>query len=124
MLPGGKLPSAGRSDLRGDYHNVALLLLLYTLQGIPMGFAAAVPLILKERGASFSDIALFSICNVPFSAKLFWAPLVDSKYSASIGRRKTWLVPMQLMIGIILFYVAYQMERWLGQGPVETNNPP
>ena len=55
-LPGGRLPSAGRSDLRGDYHNVALLLLLYTLQGIPMGFAAAVPLILKERGASFTDI--------------------------------------------------------------------
>jgi PAT family acetyl-CoA transporter-like MFS transporter 1 len=56
------------------------------MQGIPMGFAAAIPLILKERGASFSDIALFGISSLPFSAKLFWAPVVDSWYSESIGR--------------------------------------
>lgn len=69
-----------------DYPNIALLLLLYTLQGIPMGFSAAIPLILKERGASFSDIALFGVSSLPFSAKLFWAPIVDSQYLESVGR--------------------------------------
>lgn len=51
-----------------------------------MGFSAAVPLILKERGASFSDIALFGVSSLPFSAKLFWAPIVDSVYLESVGR--------------------------------------
>jgi len=104
------------SNLQGDYHNVALLLVLYTLQGIPMGFSAAVPLILKERGATFSDIALFSVCSLPFSAKLFWAPIVDSVYSEKVGRRKTWLLPTQLLIGAMMLYVAARMPVWLGEG--------
>ena len=83
-----------------------------------MGFSAAVPLILKERGASFSDIALFSVCSLPFSAKLFWAPIVDSVYSESVGRRKTWLVPTQLLIGVMMLYVASRMPVWLGEGEV------
>lgn len=31
--------------------NILLLLVLYTLQGIPMGLSASLPLILKEKGA-------------------------------------------------------------------------
>eukprot|EP00038_Savillea_parva_P009521 m.184073 g.184073 ORF g.184073 m.184073 type:complete len:549 (-) comp16017_c0_seq1:29-1675(-) len=110
---GHKASSA--ASVKEDYPNIALLLLLYTLQGIPMGFSAAVPLILKERGASFSDIALFGVSSLPFSAKLFWAPIVDSMYIESIGRRKTWLVPAQFLIGITMIYVAYNMEDWLGE---------
>eukprot|EP00035_Acanthoeca_spectabilis_P004197 m.100104 g.100104 ORF g.100104 m.100104 type:complete len:542 (+) comp12480_c0_seq2:86-1711(+) len=104
-----------QSSVAEDYPNIALLLLLYTLQGIPMGFSAAVPLILKERGASFSDIALFGVSSLPFSAKLFWAPIVDSVYLESVGRRKTWLIPAQFTIGLTMIYVAYNMEDWLGE---------
>ena len=32
--------------------SMGLLLLLYTLQGIPMGLCGSIPLILKERGAT------------------------------------------------------------------------
>eukprot|EP00041_Stephanoeca_diplocostata_P011687 m.193317 g.193317 ORF g.193317 m.193317 type:complete len:553 (+) comp18631_c1_seq1:103-1761(+) len=102
--------------VKDDYPNIALLTLLYTLQGIPMGFSAAVPLILKEREASFSDIALFSASYLPFSAKLFWAPMVDSMYLPSIGRRKTWMVPAQLAIGMTLMFIAYKLPEWLGEG--------
>ena len=41
---------------------------------------------MKERGASFADIAFFSICSLPFSAKLFWAPVVDSVCVAVLGQ--------------------------------------
>jgi hypothetical protein len=34
-------------DLQGDYGNIALLLLLYTLQGVPMGLGASIPLLLQ-----------------------------------------------------------------------------
>ena len=57
------LPVTGSipAELDGDRSNVCWLLVLYFMQGVPMGLSAAVPLILKERGASFSDIALFSV---------------------------------------------------------------
>ena len=34
-------------DLQGDYINISILLLLYTLQGIPMGLGASIPLLLQ-----------------------------------------------------------------------------
>lgn len=32
-----------------------------------------------------------------------------------MGRRKTWLIPAQLAIGLTMIYVAYNMEDWLGE---------
>ena len=37
------------TGLHGDYGTLALLLLLYTLQGIPMGLSAVVPFLLAEK---------------------------------------------------------------------------
>lgn len=54
--------------------------------------------------------ALFSLVVWPFSLKLFWAPLVDALYVQRIGRRKSWLVPVQYLMGkcknIVFFYHA------------------
>lgn len=77
---------AGRG-VRGELGSVSLLLFLYVLQGIPLGLAGSVPLILQSRSASYSDQAFFSFVFWPFSLKLLWAPLVDSLYLSSFGRR-------------------------------------
>lgn len=47
--------------LRGDEVNFAVLLSLYVLQGIPLGLAAAVPLILTARHVSYKEQAEFSL---------------------------------------------------------------
>ena len=44
--------------------------------------------------------AQFDVVAYPFSLKLLWAPLVDSLFIAKFGRRKTWLVPTQLLVSI------------------------
>ena len=82
-----------------DRMSMGILLVLYTLQGIPMGLCGSIPLIMKERGVSYEGLSLFSLVSVPFSLKLFWAPLVDSLYFKDIGRRKTWLIPVQILTG-------------------------
>ena len=41
--------------------------------------------------------------------------MVDSVYLKSLGRRKTWLVPTQLLIGILLAYMGGQLSSWLGE---------
>ncbi|EDS29286.1 dynactin P62 subunit [Culex quinquefasciatus] len=45
-----------QSDLRCDWGNIAILFFLYLLQGIPIGLAAAaIPMMLQNRGASYKQ---------------------------------------------------------------------
>lgn len=41
--------------VKGDEWNIALLLFLYLLQGIPLGLSAAIPIILQNRKVNYSD---------------------------------------------------------------------
>eukprot|EP00931_Biecheleriopsis_adriatica_P017957 TRINITY_DN12709_c0_g1_i2.p1 TRINITY_DN12709_c0_g1~~TRINITY_DN12709_c0_g1_i2.p1 ORF type:complete len:504 (+),score=103.70 TRINITY_DN12709_c0_g1_i2:63-1574(+) len=115
----GKAAEApAKSDLTGEYGNICLLLVLYTLQGIPLGLGRVVPMILKDRGASYSELGTYSWQSWPFSLKLLWAPLVDVLYIKQIGRRKTWMVPCQLLIGAIMLYASTCLDSLLyGEKP-------
>ena len=55
---------------------------------------------------SYADQGTFSFAFWPFSLKLLWAPIVDSIYSKRIGRRKSWLIPVQYAIGIFMICFA------------------
>jgi hypothetical protein len=35
---------------------------------------------------------------------------VDSKFIPSIGRRKSWIIPMQLIIAGIMFYISLNVD--------------
>ena len=71
--------SVSDQGVEGDVQNIAVLLFLYILQGIPLGLAAAVPLILTNRNIrqvvteykKRGDIASAHIelwkCNFPVS---------------------------------------------------------
>lgn len=76
-----------RPGVRGELGNVLLLLFLYVLQGIPLGLAGSIPLILQSKSVSYKDQAFFSFVFWPFSLKLLWAPLVDALYFSKFGRR-------------------------------------
>ena len=76
-----------RPGLRKELGNVLLLLFLYVLQGIPLGLAGSIPLIMQSKSVSYKDQAFFSFVFWPFSLKLLWAPLVDALYFSRFGRR-------------------------------------
>uniref|UniRef100_A0A096LV88 Acetyl-coenzyme A transporter 1 n=1 Tax=Poecilia formosa TaxID=48698 RepID=A0A096LV88_POEFO len=95
-----------RPGIRGELGNIALLLFLYVLQGIPLGLAGSIPLILQSKSVSYKDQAFFSFVFWPFSLKLFWAPLVDALYFSRFGRRKSWLVPTQYLLGLFMLYLS------------------
>ncbi|VVC42465.1 Major facilitator superfamily domain,Acetyl-coenzyme A transporter 1 [Cinara cedri] len=104
-----------KPDLRGDRLNLLLLILLYTIQGVPFGFTVtALPIIMQSKKVvSYEDQALFSLVLWPTNMKLFWAPLVDSIYVQRIGRRKSWLIPVQCLMGAILVFSASNINDWL-----------
>ncbi|KAM9441823.1 acetyl-coenzyme A transporter 1 isoform 1-T6 [Salvelinus alpinus] len=107
--------------IRGELGNVSLLLFLYVLQGIPLGLAGSIPLILQSKNVSYKDQAFFSFVFWPFSLKLLWAPLVDALYLTGFGRRKSWLVPTQYLLGLFMLYLSVTVDTLLksdeGRGP-------
>jgi len=111
-----------KSGIAGDEKSILILLFLYILQGIPLGLAAAIPLILTNRNVSYKQQAEFSFAYWPFSVKLLWAPIVDSCFVASFGRRKTWLVPVQYLIGVTMFILSLNVDYYLGDGS-ESSEP-
>ncbi|KAL7541645.1 hypothetical protein ACHAXR_011090 [Thalassiosira sp. AJA248-18] len=133
-----------------DRFNYALLLALYTLQGIPMGLSASIPFLIQQKvqmlastaahaaGSSaagdvaaevaaaqhhsladltkiaYNSQAIFALCSWPFSLKLLWAPIVDACFSKRFGRRKSWLVPIQLIAGALMVGGSDYVEQELG----------
>ncbi|KAJ0022243.1 hypothetical protein NQD34_009733 [Periophthalmus magnuspinnatus] len=99
--------------VHGEMGNILLLLFLYVLQGIPLGLAGSIPLILQGKNVSYKDQAFFSFVFWPFSLKLFWAPLVDALYFKKFGRRKSWLVPTQYLLGIFMIWLSFTVNELL-----------
>ncbi|RUS82982.1 hypothetical protein EGW08_009267 [Elysia chlorotica] len=100
--------------ISGDLHSILLLLFLYILQGIPLGLSGSIPMLLQSRKVSYKEQAVFSLVYWPFSVKLLWAPLVDSIYSRWFGRRKTWLIPIQYLMGFFMLVLSTQVKQILG----------
>lgn len=114
------LDSMGADDsasggLKGDYSSVSLLMFLYILQGIPLGLGGSIPMLMQSRNVSYKEQAIFSFVFWPFSIKLLWAPLVDSMYFSWFGRRKTWLVPIQYLIGLFMFVLSVHIDDLMGK---------
>ena len=79
-----------------------------------MGLAGSIPMMLSERGVSYTEQAKFSLVSWPFSLKLLWAPIVDSVYLERWGRRKSWLVPVQFITALAMLGLSTQVDAMLG----------
>ena len=95
---------------RTDKLNTVLLVALYTLQGVPLGLGfGTLPLILRPH-MSYSELGTFALCTFPFSLKLLWSPLVDSKFWGVFGRRKSWIVPSQVCLAAALLFASLLVD--------------
>lgn len=82
-----------------------LLMVLYGFQGLPMGlFLKSVPLLFKQY-LTYSELGVIMMATMPYSFKVFWAPIVELYYFQALGKRKSWVVPMQFIMCAILFYL-------------------
>ena len=96
-----------------DRRNFGLLVLLYFLQGVPMGLASgSVPFMLKPH-MSYSALGVFSLASYPYSLKLLWSPVVDAVWSPKVGRRKSWIVPIQMLSGIGMIWLGSRVKSMM-----------
>lgn len=70
----------------------------------------SIPFILREQ-LSYSQLATFALASYPYSLKLLWSPIVDAVYFPSIGRRKSWIIPMQVIIGSMMLWMSFTVDE-------------
>ncbi|CAN8069307.1 unnamed protein product [Agarophyton chilense] len=122
--PQSQSPQPSSTTWYDDRHSIVLLVLLYAAQGLPIGLAfGTIPFLLKERGSSYADLAEFSLASMPYSLKLIIAPFVDAFYSPSFGRRKSWIVPVQMAIGCTMLFFSSPIHHWVSHGNVAALAP-
>ncbi|BEI79781.1 hypothetical protein CcaverHIS002_0103100 [Cutaneotrichosporon cavernicola] len=106
---------------RRDRHAFALLVVLYLLQGVPLGLTfGTLPFLLKHR-LSYSKLAIFALSTWPYSLKLLWSPIVDAWFYPKWGRRKSWIVPVQAIVGIVLYLLGRHVEDWISAEVIDIN---
>jgi MFS family permease len=93
--PDSGVPAARRGA--GVARKLGILWTLYFVQGLPFGFTAtALPVYLRDAELSRTVIGLATAVALPWSLKIIWAPLVDRYGSRRFGRRRSWILPLQL----------------------------
>lgn len=90
-----------------------------------MGFACGLPLLLTlsvlqawmtEEGVDLSVIGLMTLVHLPYTIKFAWAPLLDRYTPPFLGRRRGWLLVIQiaLMLAIACLGVSDPKQSpWL-----------
>lgn len=97
-------------------HIYLLLFSLYWAQGLPVGFMThALPVILRAQGVSLAHIGGFGLLMLPWSIKIFWAPLVDHFGYSAFGHYRSWIIPTQLLSVIVLIGLSFLPIQALNQ---------
>jgi len=90
--------------------SIFVTLVLYVLQGVVLGLSTSVPLYLTNAGATWKQQGTYNFVGYPFSLKLIWAPVIDVFYFRRLGRRQTWLLPIQVLLGIALIILSFFID--------------
>jgi len=77
------------------------------LVALLMGFSSGLPLLLTgsvlqawmtREGVDLGTIGLFALVGLPYTLKFLWAPLTDRYCPPFFGRRRGWLIAVQLLL--------------------------
>ena len=96
---------------------LAAFFFLYMTEGIPLGFAAiAVATQLRRQGVGPAEIGAFvGSFYLPWAFKWAFGPVVDVFSSERLGRRRGWILAMQiLMVCTLLSSMLLKLPEQLG----------
>lgn len=96
------------SDIKTTEKKVLFsLIALYIAQAIPMYLiAAALPAIFRQRGVDLVAIGSLSLLLAPWVFKFLWAPIVDRYGIQRFGQRKSWIIPLHLLVCVLILLLG------------------
>ena len=110
--------SDSKPGLRQALFNRRMLICVFT------GFSSGLPLYLlinllpawlRSEGVDLRSIGAFALIQLPFTWKFLWAPVLDRYGPRLFGRRRSWMLAMQvlLLVSIPLFgALRPQLDLW------------
>lgn len=85
-----------------------LLASMYLCQAIPLGYVfGSLPVIMRENRMSLEGIGGLFVLHLPWALKFIYASWVDKNYIPALGRRRSWIFPLQWMGACLLLLVAW-----------------
>jgi PAT family beta-lactamase induction signal transducer AmpG len=97
------------APLPGTARKAAFLGSLYLAQGLPFGFfSLALPVLLREAGQSLTAISLLGLLVLPWGFKFLWAPVLDRYAVPVLGRRRGWILVLQLALAGLIALLGLQ----------------
>ena len=89
-----------------------LILGMYMLNGFKKGWMClAVPLLLRDNGATFADLSFFSLCRYPFAFFIFYGFIIDMFYLKRYGKTLTYVNALGYLFSIWMFIVSVVIEE-------------
>lgn len=85
-----------------------------------LGFSSGLPLFLTSKtlqawmtveGVDLTAIGLFSLVGIPYSLKFIWSPLIDRFAVPILGRRRGWLITLQIGLLMAIALMAFQQPK-------------
>ena len=96
---------------KGDGLRLVFLTLLYSIQGIGFGYLLiTMPVILKKH-FTYREIGIISWWSFPLTIKILFAPFVDTYYIKWLGKKRSWIIPTQLLLVIFNFYMSISINQ-------------
>ena len=92
------------------WNDLLFCLFLYMAQGLVIGNNYALPMLLIDRNWSLLNLTILSLAFLPYSLKIFIAPIVDSYYIKKLGYRKTWICGMFAAGGVVFLVSSFFIE--------------
>ena len=98
-------------------HNLSDIFSRKMLVSLLMGFSSGLPLAmtggtmqawLKEAGVDLTTIGLFAFVGTPYTLKFLWSPIFDRFTLPFLGRRRGWLLIMQIALAATLAIMGMQ----------------
>jgi len=77
--------------------------ILYFAEGFPFGIVVDnLPVYSRTHGVSLTEIGLMSLLGMPWTLKVFWAPLVDR-----FGERRHWITGALSILAVLAFAIPF-----------------
>ena len=91
----------------GSAYKMFLLASMYFCQAVPMGYVfGSLPVIMREDGVSLARIGCLFVLHLPWAFKFLCASWVDRHYLPALGRRRSWIFPLQWVAACLLLVAA------------------
>jgi MFS transporter, PAT family, beta-lactamase induction signal transducer AmpG len=78
---------------------MAVMVLLGFSSGLPLPLTGGtLQAWLTTTGVDIKTIGIFSLVGVPYTLKFLWSPFMDRFVPPWLGRRRGWIIPLQLLL--------------------------